>query len=386
MIRAAGLVMAILVAVLVPPVARAAAPECVQPSTVYRDAKPWPQRLLAPERVWPLTTGAGVTVAVIGTGVDRANLQFGRDQVGAGTDLTGTGPAAADCDGRGTFAAGLIAARPHSETTFAGIAPGVRILPIRYAQATDRGDRSDDPDGLAKAIRAAISARVGVVCVVVPTTVDSPALDRAVAEARAADIVVVSSAVAQPGAVSYPTADASVIGVGAVASDGSAAGAESGDHIDVAAPGQNLISLGAGAGGRLGHIGPIPDATAYSAAFVAATAALIRAYRPELTAAAVAARIAGTAGGSADPRLGHGIVNLYAAVTAEGVESARTPASRDPIVVAPAQPPAEPQADRAALGIAAGALLLAGIVAVGAVTLRRGRTRFTPPGPAPPRR
>lgn len=168
-------------------VAASAPAGCAQPVGVYRDATPWPQRLLAPERVWPLTTGGGVTVAVVGTGVDAANRQFGRDQVRAGTDVTGAAQRAdTDCDGRGTFAAGIIGARPAGETTFAGIAPGVRILPVRHAQATERGD-SADPDRLAAAIRAATAAGADVIYVVNPTTVDSPALDRAVVEARGAD-------------------------------------------------------------------------------------------------------------------------------------------------------------------------------------------------------
>lgn len=365
---------------------------CATPSTVYGGAAPWAQRLLAPERVWPLTTGSGVTVAVVGTGVDAANAQFRRDRITQGIDVTnsasGSGRRRADddCDGRGTFAAGLIAAQPAEATAFAGIAPGVRVLPIRYTEATERGRDEADPDRLAAAIRAATAARAEVICVAVPALAGSAALDRAVAEASAANVVVVSAAVAPQGSRSYPTAARSVIAVGAIGRDGQAAGSEAGDYIDVAAPGADLVSLGAGAGGRLGHIGPVADAVAYAAAFVAGTAALVRAYRPDLDAAAVAARIVRTAGGSGDPRLGRGVVNLYAAVTAEGVEGAAQPSEGVPVVIGPAATEPAPSANGAALVVAVGALVLAAAVAIGAGAVRRGRTRITPPGPGQPRR
>src|SRR6476469_4092469 len=90
------------------------------PAGVYRDAAGWAQRLTDPARIWPLTNGAGALVAVLGTGVDAGNTQFARGQVVAGSDGD-------DCDGRGTFAAGIVAARPNPSTTFTGMAPGASV-------------------------------------------------------------------------------------------------------------------------------------------------------------------------------------------------------------------------------------------------------------------
>ena len=39
-------------------------------------AEPWAQRTLAPASVWPFSTGAGVTVAVVGSGVDSDHPQL----------------------------------------------------------------------------------------------------------------------------------------------------------------------------------------------------------------------------------------------------------------------------------------------------------------------
>ncbi|HYQ66643.1 MAG TPA: peptidase S8, partial [Actinophytocola sp.] len=96
-----------------PPAAAAAVRQCAVPAGVYRDAAGWAQRLTDPARIWPLTNGAGALVAVLGTGVDAGNTQFARGQVVAGSDGD-------DCDGRGTFAAGIVAARPNPSTTFTG--------------------------------------------------------------------------------------------------------------------------------------------------------------------------------------------------------------------------------------------------------------------------
>jgi membrane-anchored mycosin MYCP len=386
--RAAVAAIVCLVAVLAappPPAAAAPKPGCAGPSGIFGQDLPWAQRLLNPASVWPLTTGRGVLVAVLGTGVDRTNAQFGGGQVADGTDVAGSGtPSTMDCDGRGTFAAGLIAARADPRTTFVGLAPDVRVLPVRYVQATRGGTGTVDPDLLAKAIQAAVQAHAGIICVVVPSTTDSPKLRDAVAAARAADALVVSPAVAAPNAgasgVSYPTATPGVLAVGAVGQDGAAVSTESGGYLAVAAPGQRLVSTAPGTGGGLGHIGPIDD-VAFAAAFVAGTAALVRAYRPGLTADQVATRLERTAihpaaAGGRDPRLGWGMVNPYAAVATEGADgSASASAVAAGTVVAARPAAATGGSGRRAAGLALTLVTLAGAVALGAMVRRRGRAR-----------
>jgi subtilisin family serine protease len=357
----AAVLAAVVLATAVPH-AQGTAAACAEPVGVYAGITPWPQRLLDPGRVWPLTTGKGVTVAVLGTGVDATNPQFGAGRV------TGGG-AGTDCDGRGTFAAGIVAARATGATTFAGMAPDVRVLPVRYTQTTDQGNADVDPGRLADAIDTAVAAGAGVVYVVVPSTVDSPALRSAVARAYAADAVVVAPA------TGYPAADPAVLAVAAVAPDGTAASDLAGDHVDLAAPGTGLVSLGAGSEGRPGHVWPVDDPV-FAAAFVAGTVALVRAYRPDLTAADVVARVertaSRTAAGGRDPKLGWGVVNPYAAVTAEGVDG--VPASgAGPTAVAPARPAPAPARDIAAVWVAAAFLMVAGGLAFAALALRRWR-------------
>src|SRR5579859_1850008 len=70
---------------------------CAGPGTAAGTS--WAQQMLAPQRVWPLSRGAGVTVAVLDSGVDASQPQlYGR--VAAGTDMAG-GTGDSDCSGHG---------------------------------------------------------------------------------------------------------------------------------------------------------------------------------------------------------------------------------------------------------------------------------------------
>jgi subtilisin family serine protease len=131
---------------------------CMRPPPRTYPSVPWPQRQLAPERVWPLTDGSGVTVAVVDTGVDGQVPQL-RGQVLPGVDTTAPdrGPADDDCFGHGTFVAGIIAATRIVGTGYAGVAPGVRILPVRCATTDVPGAPGTlTPEGMALGIRAAV--------------------------------------------------------------------------------------------------------------------------------------------------------------------------------------------------------------------------------------
>ncbi|MFI7672948.1 S8 family serine peptidase [Actinophytocola sp. NPDC049390] len=317
--------------------------------------------------MWPLTTGVGQTVAVLGTGVDSGNPQLDRVLPGA-TD---------DCDGRGTFAAGIVAGRPDPATTFTGMAPGARILPGKYTETTGNGG-APDPDRLASAISGAVDGGATVVLVVVPTMRDSPALVRAVREAVARDVVVVSPAVGdKASARSYPTSLPGVLGVGVVDEGGGAVQGEAGEHIAVSAPGKDVVGTSARTGGKLGHIWGLASPPLYAAAaYVAGAVALVRAYRPELRAAQVVQRVVETASGppGRDPRLGWGVLDVRAAVTASLGGSVASGVSAAPFV--PASGPGEPVVHRRLPGVlGVGGVLLAVVAIVSVGVVRRGRAR-----------
>jgi type VII secretion-associated serine protease mycosin len=384
-VRAFVVVVALLVSVVVAPAAVAAG--CSTPNGVYTGVIPWAQRQMDAPDIWPLTTGTHVTVAVVGTGVDGANAQFAPGQVLPPIDLLPGGGAAPDCDGRGTIAAGIVGAQRSAATTFAGVAPGARILPIRYTETTTGVSSDVSPDALATAISRAVDAHAGVILVVVPATSDSARLRSAVARALSAGDVVVSPAAAtSTDGVSYPTATPGVLGVGSVAENGAVPQEDEsgkGGYLAVAAPGVNLVSTAPGAGGHLGHVFPVSGA-GFAAAFAAGTVALLRSYRPDLTPAQIVNRLTLTAsrppGGGHSDQLGWGVLDPYAAVTSELPADAPGPGARAVLRPAVAVPPA-PAPVRAgspyrwAAVLAVLAVLLAALVVFGAATVRRGRAR-----------
>jgi hypothetical protein len=378
-VRAAAVLAVAVVLGMVIDVPSGFAAGCAKSTQVYQDAPPWAQKLIDPARIWLLSKGTGQTVAIVGAGVDGTNPQFAPGQVLASEDLVARPGGVADCDGRGTFAAGIIGAQASPDTTVVGLAPGARLLPIRYTAGS--GDTNPgDPGHLATAITQAVHAGAGTILVDIPTTVDSPALDEAVNAAIAAGSVIVSPAVAtQAGVVSYPTALPGVLGVGAVDPNGAAVQTESGDHIDIAAPGSDLVSTSAGG---YGQSWPIRDPSA-AAAYVAATVALVRAGQPTATPAQIVNRLTLTAsraaGGGRDPKLGWGIIDAYAAVSSPLPLTAPGPGQAPPAVVppklVPAAAPTRPPLNILVGGLALGGVALAALAGLITVTIRRGRER-----------
>ena len=149
-----------------------------------------PQQRLDYARVWPLSQGQGVTVAVIDTGVDAGQAQLA-GRVEDGFDVVhGSGAANSDCVGHGTFVAGLIAAGPRPGVGFAGLAPAAVILPIRQTDA----DQDGTAGGLAAGIRLAADHGASVINISLASTVPSTALDAAVAYAESRNALIVAAA------------------------------------------------------------------------------------------------------------------------------------------------------------------------------------------------
>jgi len=381
----AALVVALLLTLAVPVVSRtapaASAAQCAIPTGVYSGPAPWAQNLLNPARVSSLSNGSGVVVAVLGTGVDPGNAQFSAGQVLPEVDLLANGPSAPDCDGQGTFAAGIVAAQTSPSTSFAGLAPGVRILPVRYA-ASSQPANGGDPNLLATAIDRAVAEGAGVIVIMVPAATDSNTLQLAVQNANASGDVVISPAVgSQPNVTSYPTATPGVIGVGGLGQTGLAVQQEGGAYVDIAAPAANLVSTAAGARGQLGQAWPV-TASAYAAAYVAGTVALLRSYRPTLDPDQITTRLiltAGHVGGAGhDPQLGWGVLNAYAALSTNLPANAVAPTIGSTGRTAPRAAAASSQPTLTAGVI--GLLVLLGIGLVGIIiavltALRRGRSR-----------
>jgi membrane-anchored mycosin MYCP len=296
--------------------AASAAPNCAEPGRALAPV-PWPQRMLDVERVWPLTRGDNVRVAVLDSGTDAGHPQLA-GRVVPGTDvLQPGGDGRADCAGRGTRTAGIVVAQPASGVGFHGVAPQATIVPVRVSDNETSGP-SGGPVGLAAGLRFAADSGARVVLVSFAGYTNDPGLQAEVAATVARDVLIVAAVgedngASRPNRTPYPAAFPDVLGVGAI-DESTLVLPESGagPFVDLVAPGGAVVSTQPGGGLA------IDDGTAYAAAFVAGAAALVRARWPELPAAEVARRLTATAapapGGVDAAAYGSGIVSPYGAV------------------------------------------------------------------------
>lgn len=363
--------------------------------------------------VWALTRGAGQTVAVIDTGVARhrrlPHLIPGGDYVSRHDGTT-------DCDGHGTVVAGIIGATADSTDPegVTGIAPEVSLLSIR--QSSNKYHVIDDPGGsgvgdvetLAAAVRTAADLGATVInistvaCVPADAGLDDRALGAALFYAVDVKNVVVVTAAGNAGGpgqcpqhnprdaahgtqvamVASPAwYDEYVLTVGSVGVDGAPSEFSlAGPWVDVAAPGEEIVSLAA-AGDGLVDITPTGaplSGTSYAAPVVTAIVALVRARSPELTARQVMQRIEDTAHhppSGWDPVVGHGVVDALAAVSGPGRRDAAGAVA--PVSVGTGQV-ADDARSRTAIRGAVICFALTACVALASATIRRLRRRADP--------
>ncbi|WP_185921568.1 S8 family serine peptidase [Streptomyces sp. WAC06614] len=355
---------------------------CVKASGKRSERTPWPQAFLRPDAVWPLSEGAGVTVAVVGSGVDGASGDL-EGRLTAGPRLSGPGDSTRDCVGHGTFLAALIAARPRTDVGFAGIAPRARVLAVGVTDDTG----ATDADLLARGIRAAADAGARVIAVAVPLPGPDGGPAEAVAYARGKGALLVAPAGYDGQGRTEPAPARPAPGaltVAALSPDGTPAepGPAAG-RPDLLAPGVAVMGTGPGGRGHFTASGP-----SCAAAFVAGTAALVLGYRPGLTVDQLESRLKATSyrawAGPAGARTAYAGVDPVAAVTAElpgeaagTVAPVLAPAALPPLPAAPGHPAAGQ-----GLAVAGGAAALVAAVAAAAVVVPRGRRRSWRPGPS----
>ncbi|HCI64602.1 MAG TPA: hypothetical protein DFH97_06295 [Clostridiales bacterium] len=262
---------------------------------------------------WGVTTGKGVTVAILDSGVmenheDLPNVErievFCKD-ASLGLD---------DAIGHGTHVAGIIGAAMGNGVGGAGIAPGVKLLSLRITN--DQGSSTDSK--LICGLQAAVKAGAQIVNISLGGPAYSAVFQKAINEATEAGVTVVA-AMGNDGTncLNYPAGYDNVIGVVSVDRTGSrASGSTYGTWADVAAPGAVIWST---------HTTPRywrKSGTSMASPVVAGVAALYQSVHPEATPAQITARLKATAtkGGS---NLGAGIVNAAAALS----EKPGTPAA-----------------------------------------------------------
>lgn len=277
-----------------------------------------PHEQLAPlgaEQAWQYSTGDGVIVAVLDSGVDAQHPDLagrvvtGRDYVDGSTD------GRVDAVGHGTTVASQIAGGGDPAI---GLAPDASILPVRVL---DEQNRYRNAATVAEGVVWAVDQGAKVINMSLGGLRDSPALSEALAYAMAHDVVVIACTGNRTGEeyqeVWYPAREPGVVAVSGVTySDGVPTHWQSsltGPQTVLAAP---AVVTGAQAGGGYREV----QGTSFSSALVAAVAALIRARFPDMSAGDVVNRLVATAEDAGapgrDPVYGFGGVDPVAALTA----------------------------------------------------------------------
>ncbi len=346
---------------------------------------------------WRVSRGAGVTVAVLDTGVayeDRGPYrrapELSADRLVAGHDFVGDDahpddvPPSGERRSHGTLIATIIAATAGNGVGGAGVAPEASIMPVRVL----RPDRSGSARTIAAGLRFAADHGAQVANLSIAGSAPSAVLRDAVRYATARGVTIVAAA-GNDGraAVSWPAAYPQVIAVGAIGRDRRRAGYSNyGSALDLVAPAGAGADIETGFGppdGVLGQTlrgGPatfcfcLAASTSAAAAEVSGVAALLIASGRATTPAAVRAALRRGARDLGPPgrdrEYGAGLVQAKASL--DGAAGGRVPLAGAP--PAGVQPPRRSTggigtATAAAIAVAAAVLLLL------AVVLRRRRRR-----------
>lgn len=276
-------------------------------------ATQWSSQALRLPEAHAVSTGTGVTVAVLDTGVDASHpalagrIVAGFDFVDYDTDPAEVGAAGDFGYGHGTHVASLVAQ----------VAPGARIMPIRVLDAQGRGNlwvlaegllHAVDPDGVPATADGAqvINLSLGTLreTELLADIIDAvdceddadddgdepPDDDDDAVRCAAGGGAVVVSAAGNSGDTTphYPAAEQQPGEIAVAASTeagGLATFSSRGEWVQLAAPGE--LIYGAVPGGQWA----VWSGTSMAAPMVAGAAALLRSARPSLTPSQVAARL-----------------------------------------------------------------------------------------------
>ncbi|MCI4045046.1 type VII secretion-associated serine protease mycosin [Streptomyces sp. TRM75563] len=292
-------------------------------------SKQWHLDVMKADEMWASSTGEGVTVAVIDTGVDDSNPDL-RGRVLKGKDLAErtSGDEHTDTDGHGTGMAGLIAgtgARDGGRGAF-GLAPGANILPIRLTRSEKSKNQAEGLKTFNRSVPAAIrfAADSGAKVINISLAVErgSQNLDESVEYALNKGSLIfagVGNGAKEGNKVMFPAATPGVVGVGAVGQDlARSEFSHYGSQVDLAAPGEEMVHACGGGTGLCESYG-----TSTATALVSASAALIWSKHSDLTNNQVLRVMLNTAGGPVSGKkrsdgIGYGIVRPRIALKTPG--------------------------------------------------------------------
>lgn len=283
----------------------------------------WHLDAMKAEQMWQTSTGTGITVAVIDTGVD-ATFPSLQGQVLPGRDLAKDSPGDEHTDykGHGTIMADLIAGTGQGNGSF-GLAPGVKVLPIRK---TDRGwdaarHTREFSEEVSAGIRYAADSGAQIINISLQSFKGSDELADAVRYALdKGSLIFAGTGNDGTSDLGYPAATPGVVGVGAVGKDlRKTAESQYGPRVDLAAPGDEMFHACVEGTTDLCKA----HGTSAASALASASAALIWSKHPDWTNNQVLRVMLNTIGGPSDgaernDHIGYGIVRPRIALKTPG--------------------------------------------------------------------
>lgn len=296
----------------------------------------WALHTLSAQSLWEQSTGQGIKVAILDTGV-KADHPDLAGQTLPGKDFMNDGYSAnQDPQGHGTHVAGIVAASMNS-IGVTGLAPDAKIIPIRVLGASGSGSLS----GVANGIREAADRDADVINMSLGATGNSsPTLQSAVEYARSKGVSVVAAMGNNYGHVySIPGVLPGVIGVASTtSSDARSSFSNYNEFTDVAAPGSGIMSTYPSA--SYSSLSGTSMATPYAAATVAIALQAARKLNSAATGVGVEQAVLDSAfdlGSTGwDQYFGHGRIDPLAAAYA--VSGMAPPTQPKPPQSSPAKP------------------------------------------------
>ncbi|MBC3843788.1 S8 family serine peptidase [Streptacidiphilus sp. 4-A2] len=331
------------------------------PVSSVRAQEWWFSFMHVPDQIWPVSTGKGITIAEIDSGVEADHPDLA-GQILPGQNFSGlSGGADTDADGHGTAVASLMVGtgKGLNGQGMYGLAPGARVLPLRVAPTggNEAVLSQSFASQMSVAIRAAADSDAQIINISMAQIENEANVHSAVDYALAKGKLIVAGVgndAATGNPVQYPAAFPGVVGVGETDKNGNVASeSEHGSEVVLTAPGSDMYQACTGPSGYC-----IGSGTSASTAIVSASAALVWSVHPGWTADQVIRVLIDTANsggkpGVQDPFFGYGLVRPRVALASPGDPG---PADVSPLLPAAAsQLPAAKASAQPSAGASAGA-------------------------------